>query len=114
MSDPTGTPSPNVTKSDAAVTATARPTGSPLRYLLPTMAGLLVVAAIVWATRPKSEVYNPEPPPPKTVAEVQKQIDDVKKNDGIPKDRKGMILGLLNAELEKAKAAEAKGETKAP
>ena len=79
----------------------------PLRWMLPLMAVLMGVALFVWLSRPRPPVVAPEPTPtPKAAADVQKQIDQVKANTGIPEREKGRILGFLQAELEQAKARE--------
>jgi|GEM_PF-3394606 hypothetical protein len=71
------------------------------------MVVLIILAVIVYATRPKPPVVAESPPRPvKTAAEVQKQIDIVKASKTIPPGEKGRILGFLNMSLEQAKARE--------
>jgi hypothetical protein len=85
--------------------------GSPLRWLLPLLLVLGVVMMIVWGTRPKPvAVYEPPPAATKTVGQIQEQIEAVKSNPRIPQGDKGRILGFLQGDLQKAKAAQ---ETKA-
>jgi len=89
---------------------------SSLRFLVPLMIALAATSAVVWSTRPKPVVVEAEPsPPPKSAAEIKKQIEIVSKNKDIPPGQKGMILGLLKNNLAQAKAREAgAGELQAP
>lgn len=90
-------------------TQVSRPTkGGGLRWLLVALAVMGAAALIMRFAfpTPKEEVYNPPPLPPKTVADVEKQIKDVQNNKGIPASAKGRILGFLQADLQKVKAAE--------
>jgi hypothetical protein len=82
--------------------------------MLPLMGVLILLAGFVWATRPREPVVEaPQPKPVKTVAEVQKQIDEVKANPHIPASAKGRILGFMSMDMAQAKARE-RGEAPPP
>ncbi|MES2460967.1 MAG: hypothetical protein V4671_10315 [Armatimonadota bacterium] len=85
-----------------------------MRWLLPVMGVLVLLAVVVWATLPKEPVVAASPPQVvKTVSEVQKQMDLVKGNERIPAGEKSRILGFMQMEMDRAKARERGEDTPA-
>lgn len=109
-------PAEPVSEPSEAPAVRPRPGGGAARLplLLGTMLVLGGISAFVWLSRPKSDVYEPPPTPPRTVAQIEGDMAEIRKNKNIPESEKQRILGFLKGDLEKAKQREAGGgETKA-
>jgi hypothetical protein len=105
---------PNSSQNISNTALSTKPKSSALKWMLPLMGVLLVLAGLVWSLQPKEPVVEASPVQKvKTVAEVQKQMDAIKTNTNIPDGEKGRILGFMKMEMDRAKALE-RGEAPAP
>lgn len=88
-----------------SVTVTPEPVKNPssIRTMIGILIGLVIVAAVVWMTRPVPENYQPPPVQAKSIVQVEQEIARVKQDSGMSAAQKARILGYLQHDMENAK-----------